>query len=288
MKGRGYIIAAALLWGSTGTSQAFAPSAASPLSIGALRLIVGGAALLLLAWWHGHARPVGRCPWRTAVAAGLCTAIYQATFFAGVKRTGVVVGTLVAIGSAPIFAGVLDAILERVKPGRSWYVATALALAGSALLVGGGSASVAVNNVGIALALGAGLSYALFTLFNKRVIRAQSIDFAMASSFCIGAIVLAPLLLQSDIGWVAMPAGLGVVLYLGLMATGLSYALFGRGLQVVGVAEATTLSLAEPLMATVLGTLILGERLTGVTALGALLLLLGLVVLTVAPRHDTP
>jgi drug/metabolite transporter (DMT)-like permease len=41
-------------------------------------------------------------------------------------------------------------------------------------------------------------------------------------------------------------------------------------------------------MATVLGTLILGEHLTGVTALGALLLLLGLVVLTVAPRHDTP
>lgn len=285
MNGRGYIIAAAMLWGSTGTSQAFAPPGASPVSIGALRLVVGGAALLLLAWWHGHARPVGRCPWRTAVAAGLCTAIYQVTFFAGVKRAGVVVGTLVAIGSAPVFAGVLDAMVERLKPGRWWYVATALALAGSSLLVGGGQASLAVSNVGIILALGAGLSYALFALLNKRLMRTQSADFAMASSFCIGAIVLAPFLLQFDIGWVLAPAGLGVVLYLGLMATGLSYALFGRGLQVVGVAEAATLSLAEPLMAAVLGILILGERLTGTAAAGALLLLVGLVVLVVAPRR---
>jgi DME family drug/metabolite transporter len=285
VNGRGYIIAAAVLWGSTGTSQAFAPLGASPLSIGALRLIVGGAALLVLAWWNGHARPVGRCPWLTAVAAGLCTAIYQVTFFAGVKRTGVVVGTLVAIGSAPIFAGMLDGMFEHAKLKRLWYLATGLAIAGSSLLVGSGSGPVAVNKVGIVLALGAGLSYALFTLLNKRLMRTQSGDFAMASSFCLGAVMLAPLLLQSDTRWVATLAGIRVVLYLGLIATGLSYALFGRGLRMVGVAETATLSLAEPLTAAILGILILGERLSVVASAGALLLFVGLAVLMIAPRH---
>ena len=107
MNGRWYILAAAILWGTTGTSQAFAPQGATPLAIGALRLIVGGLVLLALALWKTDVRRVGRWHWPTAVAAGLSTAMYQVTFFAGVKLTGVAVGTLIAIGSAPIFAGIL-------------------------------------------------------------------------------------------------------------------------------------------------------------------------------------
>jgi DME family drug/metabolite transporter len=285
VNGRGYIIAAALLWGSTGTAQAFAPAAASPLSIGTLRLIVGGAALLLLACRNGHARPVGRCPWLTAVAAGLCTATYQVTFFTGVKHTGVAVGTLVAIGSAPIFAGLLEALFEQAKLQRQWVLATGLAIAGSSLLVGSGSGSISVHKTGIVLALGAGLSYALFTLLNKRLMRTQSADFAMASSFCLGAVMLTPFFLQSETGWVVTPVGTGVVLYLGLIATGLSYALFGRGLRLVGIAETATLSLAEPLTAAMLGIFLLAERLSVLASAGALLLFVALVVLAFAPRY---
>ncbi|MFZ2948618.1 MAG: EamA family transporter, partial [Desulfuromonadaceae bacterium] len=52
--GTALILLAAVLWGTTGTSQALAPPGAHPLTIGALRLAVGGGALLLLALFRSR------------------------------------------------------------------------------------------------------------------------------------------------------------------------------------------------------------------------------------------
>ncbi|PAD19660.1 EamA family transporter, partial [Terribacillus saccharophilus] len=43
-----FVLFAAILWGTTGTAQAFAPAAAHPIAIGAARLAVGGVFLLLV------------------------------------------------------------------------------------------------------------------------------------------------------------------------------------------------------------------------------------------------
>ena len=105
------VLAAAVLWGTTGTAQALAPTGASPLTVGAVRLAIGGLALLALALWRGAFR--GGRPWplaATALAAA-CIAGYQVTFFAGVASTGVAAGTLVAIGSAPVLAGTFAFLL---------------------------------------------------------------------------------------------------------------------------------------------------------------------------------
>ncbi len=48
-RGAWMVLAAGVLWGTTGTAQAFAPAGATPLAIGAIRLLVGGTALLILA-----------------------------------------------------------------------------------------------------------------------------------------------------------------------------------------------------------------------------------------------
>ncbi|MCK4536659.1 MAG: EamA family transporter, partial [Desulfuromonadales bacterium] len=48
-----FVLGAALLWGTTGTSQTFAPAGFDPIVIGALRLAIGGVALMLLALSRG-------------------------------------------------------------------------------------------------------------------------------------------------------------------------------------------------------------------------------------------
>ena len=283
------ILLAAILWGTTGTSQALAPPGAHPLTIGALRLAVGGGALLLAALFRGHiARDCFKQPGVTLLAA-LLVATYQLTFFKAVATTGVAVGTMVAIGSGPLFAGLLAFLFQSARPNRRWVIATALAIAGLLVLfIPAGSIS-HVKTSGVLLALTAGASYAGYTLAIKRLLPGRSPDAVIAVVFTLGGILLTPFLFNADLRWAVEPVGLVVVLHLGLITTALAYLLFARGLRSVPAINAVTLSLAEPLTAATLGILILKEQLTLSGASGMVLVLAGLVVLAYNPpvkRHD--
>ncbi|HBA87837.1 MAG TPA: EamA family transporter [Geobacter sp.] len=272
------VLAAGVLWGTSGTSQALAPVGVNPGSLGALRLLVGGAALMVLAFCRGGLG-VGRWPVKGTVLAGFFVASYQLSFFTALSRTGVAVGTLVAIGSSPVIAGILGFVFRGERPGRAWGVATLLAIAGCGLLAGGGGAGIAVDPVGILLALGAGTSYACYTMAIKGLLPGRSSESVMAVVFSLGALLLSPILFFTDLHWLFQGRGAAVVLYLGVVVTALSYWLFARGLRSVPVASAVTLSLAEPLVAALLGILFLGERLTVTALSGIPLLFAGLAVL---------
>ena len=84
-------------------------------------------------------------------------------------------------------------------------------------------------------------------------------------------LLLAPALLVVDLGWVASGRGMGAVLHLGLLATAAAYVLYGRGLARVPVAETTTLSLVEPVVAATLGLVVVGEAFSASMGMGALL-----------------
>jgi DME family drug/metabolite transporter len=88
----------------------------------------------------------------------LAVAAYQPLFFAGVSLTGVAVGTVTAIGSAPVWAGLIGLLFGGEKPSARWALATALAVAGCALLLLG-SGGVSVDPLGVLLYLAAGLGY---------------------------------------------------------------------------------------------------------------------------------
>jgi DME family drug/metabolite transporter len=279
------ILGAAVLWGTTGTSQALAPVGASPLTVGAARLLVGGCALLILALFRGGLRRGGSWPLLATVMAGVCIALYQLTFFAAVARTGVAVGTMVAIGSSPVIAGFLGWLLCRELPGKRWCLATVLAVLGCSLLMAA-SGGISVNPVGILLALGAGASYAGYTLAMKQMLASDhSPDAVVAVAFCLGAVLLLPLLYGADLTWISQPRGLLVILHLGLIATAFSYQLFVRGLKSVPVATAVTLSLAEPLTASLLGIIVVGERLAPQSLAGMLLIFGGLALLAIPARQ---
>lgn len=283
------LLLAAALFGTTGTAQALGPDGTTPLAVGAARLAVGGLALLLVLRLLGGSVRAAASLWRTPLGllSGLCTALYQVSFFAGVDRAGVALGTLVTIGSGPVFAGLLAAAALRDRPGRAWAVATALCVTGLVLLsltgqrAGGGG-----DAVGIALALLSGLAYAAYTVAAKTLIgRGHSSGEVMASAFGLGGLVLLPVLALQPVAWLATPAGLALALYLGLVTTTAAYVLFGRGLAVLPAGPVTTLVLAEPLVATALAVGVLGERLALLGAVGAAVVLVGLVVQGAAARR---
>lgn len=281
------LLTAAVLFGTTGTAQALAGTD-SPVEIGAARIAVGGAVLVLVAL-AGRRLRLLRPALPLLLVAGVGVAIYQLSFFAAVDRTGVTVGTVVAIGFGPVAAGLLERLVEGTEPTRRWVVATTLAVAGVAALTVAAGTDAAVSPVGIGLALLAGGGYAAYTVIAKRLLRLGHDPVGvMAGSFGLGAILLLPLLVLGDHDWLSSPSGVGLALYLGLLPTAVAYLLFVHGLRRVSAAEATTLVLAEPVTAAVLGALVLHEHLGGAAALGAALVLGGLLALAIPARRPVP
>ena len=211
------VLLAATLWGTTGTARALGPDDASPSAVGAARLVVGGACLVLVGWRLGWlSAPARRDPRRHPQRDAGATPVFlvavaamaadQPLFFGGVARTGVAIGTMVGIGSSPVFAGLLGIVVRGERPGRRWLAATALAVAGTLLLVGAGDRE-DVDPTGMALALGAGFAYAIYVLATKLILDGGTAPDALtARVFGCAGLVLLPVALAAGIGPLCRPA----------------------------------------------------------------------------------
>lgn len=277
---RALVVGAAVLWGTTGTAQALGPDEASTIAVGTARNVAGAAVLLGLAALRGTLRSPASLPRRPLLLAAAATAAYQLFFFGGVRLAGVAIGTVVGVGSGPVWGGILGWLGRRERPGARWAAATGLALAGSVLLATStGAEGDGVDPLGVGLALGAGLSYAAFALWSKALTDDCDPDLSMTWVFALSALALLPVGLAAGASPLLSGRGALMVAWLGVVSLAAAYLLFGRGVAGVSVAAATTLALAEPLTATVLGTTVLDEDLTAAAAVGMALVLAGLLVL---------
>jgi DME family drug/metabolite transporter len=275
-----------MLWGTTGTAQALGPDGASSVVVGTARNVMGAVVLVAVAAARGRLRQgAAALPRRPLLLAAAATAAYQVCFFGGVRLAGVAIGTVVGVGSGPVWGGLLGWLGRGERPGGRWAVATGLALAGAALLATTTSDGDPVDPSGIALALGAGLSYAAFALWSKDLTDDHDPDLVMTWVFALSALALLPVGLAVGVGPLVSGDGLAMVLWLGVGSLAVSYLLFGRGIAGVAVATATTLSLAEPLTAATLGVVVLDEQLTGAAVAGMALVFTGLAVLALQSRR---
>ena len=279
MHARLQILLAAVCFGTTGTAQAVGP-AASPVAVGAARIVLGGLLLALVARGLRVRLPRLGAP---LIGMAAAIAVYQLSFFAAVRLTGVAVGTVVAIGTGPAAAGALGRLVNGERLGARWAQATILAAVGVLLLAGDGGAS--VDPTGVALAVASGVGYATYTVLSKRMLEAgEAPEGVMAAGFGGAGLLLLPVLVVAGPGFLGTPGGLATAVYLATVPTALAYVLFSRGLRHLGSGETATLVLAEPLTAAALGVVALGEHPSATAGVGALLVLAGLLVLA-APRR---
>ncbi len=290
------IAVAAASWGTTGATMTLLSrdAAASPLLVGWSRLAIAAPCLVLAA---GAARLGARHPTRRAwpslrdlplcAALGLAMAAYQVCYFRAVTLVGVAAAALLAICSAPLLIAVLAAALLGERLTSLVRLSLGMAVAGTALLVVGPRGLDQVTGhfgLGALLALGAGVSYAVYAVAAKGLLARVTPLAVAAITFALAAVFLAPALLAEEAPARALAAGWPLFLYLGVGPTAVAYALFTAGLTRVPATAAGIVSLLEPLTATTLGLVVFGERLGAVGTAGALLLLLALALLTTARR----
>ena len=288
---------AAASWGTTGATMTLLSrdAAASPLLVGWSRLAIAAPCLVLAAVAStrlGTRRPDRRA-WPSpadlplCAALGLAMAAYQVCYFRAVTLVGVATAALLAICSAPLLIAVLATLFlgERLAP--LVRLSLGMAVVGTALLVIGPRGLDQITGHfgrGALLALGAGVSYAVYAVAAKGLLARVTPIAVSAITFALAAAFLAPALLGEPAPGHALATGWPLLVYLGLGPTAVAYALFTAGLTRVPATAAGIVSLLEPLTATTLGLLVFGERLGAVGFAGAALLLTALILLTLARR----
>lgn len=282
------VLAAAFLWGTTGTAATFAPSV-GPLAMGAAALGMGGILQAAIAVPSlRRERPALSLHRATVFAGAAAVMIYPLAFYSSMHLAGVAVGTVVSLGSAPIASGLLERVVERRRLSGWWMLAAALGIAGSAVLCAAkmhdAPSETLPTIAGVVLGLMAGVTYALYSwsahrLMNRGVERAA----AMGAVFGLGGIALMPVLLLTGAPLISSAQPMMVGVYMALIPMFLGYLLFGYGLTRVSPSAATTLTLTEPAVAAVMAVVIVGERLPAIGWAGLAGICASLLVLSLAP-----
>ncbi|MFM8626325.1 MAG: DMT family transporter [Actinomycetota bacterium] len=272
------VVVASVLFGTSGTARSFTPESASSLSIAGVRLMVGAIPLLVYGMVTDRAgRPRLRVE---AVAAGLAMMLFQVCFFSSMEHSGVAVGTMVTIGSGPVIAAALDAATGR-RPSARVARALLAALAGLAMLVFGTPADAdgGFSALGTAFGFAAGACYAVYTMLCKRLLESGwSGTWTMAWTFAVSALSSVVLVVPTSTEWLGTPSGPVTVAYLGLVTISVAYLLYARSLSRLSGSMVVTLTLVEPVTATSLGALVLGEEIGVVSWLGAVIVVGALIV----------
>lgn len=287
------ITVTSLLWGTTGTAATF--STAGPFAIGAAALGIGGllqAVVAIPALRGMRSRLWER---RAIVAVGaLAVAVYPLAFYSSMHLAGVAVGSVVSLASAPLFSGVLERVIDRRPLSRWWMLAALLGVIGSVLLcvsrLDSGPQVGVDSMVGVAVGLVAGATYATYSWASRRLMD-DGVDrgAAMGAVFGVGGLLLMPVLVITGAPLISSWQNAAVGVYMALVPMFLGYLLFGYGLTKIPSSTATTVTLTEPAVATLLAVLIVGERLdavgwTGIATIGVVLIVLALAPTGASPR----
>ncbi len=263
---------APMAWGTTYivATELLPPN--HPLLVASLRSLPIG--LLLIAWVRQL--PQGIWWWRILLLGSLNIGIFQALLFVAAYRLpGGVAATAGAI--QPLLVVLFSWIILHEKPSKLSIVAAIAGFVGVGLLVLGPAAR--LDGVGIAAALAGAVTMGLGTVLVKRWKRPVSLLVFTAWQLAVGGFVLLPiaLVVEGPITHVSTTNLWGFA-YLGLIGTGLAYALWFRGIDKLKTSAVASLGLMSPLVATLIGFVLLGQTFTPIQLIGIAIVLVSVLI----------
>jgi DME family drug/metabolite transporter len=289
-RGMASILAAGTLWGTVGvtTQTLYSFTGTNAFSISAIRLLIAGPLLALVCWlrlgrgmFNIRRRDLG-----LMLLIGSLIAIDQLLYFLAIAQAGVALATLITICGAPVFVALITVFYNRQRIAGPTLLALGMGVVGTGLLVGVNPAGAAptASLIGVGLALLAAFVYALILFCGRFLAGAYHPLQVNSIGFLMGAALLT--VIASGTGFIlTYPArGWAMLVYLGVIPTALGYGLFLVGMRSTQTTAASILVLAEPLTATLLAVLLLGEHLSPLGIGGAGLLVGAMLLLSREPE----
>lgn len=206
--------------------------------------------------------------------SGTAMAFNWILLFEAYRYTTVAVATLCYYMSA-VFVIIASPFLLKEKLTPLKIFCSAAAFAGMVLVSGvldGGAG--AFSPIGIALGLGASVLYASVVLLNKRLSGLTSYDTTITQLACAAVVLLPYVLLTEDVSSLTLPPlGLGMLLTVAIVHTGVAYAMYFSSLQGLKAQSVALVSYLDPIVALLLSVFVLHEPMSPLGAAGAVIVL---------------
>jgi len=263
---------APISWGTTYIVATELLPPGHPLLVASLRSLPIG--ILLIAWLKQL--PKGIWWWRILLLGGLNIGIFQALLFVAAYRLpGGVAATAGAI--QPLLVVLFSWSILHEKPSKLSIVAAIAGFVGVGLLVLEPTAR--LDSVGVVAAITGAATMGLGTVLVKRWKRPVSLLVFTAWQLAVGGIVLLPiaLIIEGPITHLSATNLLGFV-YLGLVGTGIAYALWFRGIDKLKASAVSYLGLLSPVVATLLGFVLLNQTFTSIQLMGIAIVLISVLI----------
>lgn len=280
--GLAFALASALAFGGSGVfARPLLDAGMDPLHVTWLR--VAGAALILLPVAIRHWRVVQRRPLLVLAYGVFPMAGVQALYFAAIARIPVGVALLLEF-LGPVLVLLWVRVVRRNKVSPAAVVGVVLAVAGLGLLLEVW-AGMRLDAIGVGLALGAAAAQAAFFLLGDAM--GEDADpLAVIAFGSLVATVLLGVLAQPwtlpwgllaeplDLGGLALP-GWSIALWLGLVCTAIAYFTGVSAIKRLSPQIAGGVAYLEVVTAIVLAWFLLGEALTPMQIIGAVVIVTG-------------
>jgi len=287
LRGYGLVLLAASLWATIGLFYRYLETQGLPrMAIAFYRAAVSAVLLFAaLAWRDRRSLRIHRRDWALFLAFGLLgVAAFYIVYVHAIALAGMGVAAILMY-TAPAWVAVFGALflgepVTRVKAAALFLAIGGCTLIGLPAVQGDPSDGIRAGWVGVLAGLGAGLTYGLYTIFSKVAVRRYSPWVTLAYGLAIGALFMLPFQSPTALARaLTTPSTAIVVVGLGLIPTVAAGAAFNLGLQRVPASNASIVATLEPALATVLGWLLLGERMEPVQIVGAAFILTAVIIL---------
>lgn len=275
------ILVAAALWGIIGVwNRRLMAGGLSPYSIVVVRNC-GGLVLLtaVMALRDRSVFRVERQHLKYFFGTGVVSVVlFTVCYFSCQEICSLAVASIL-LYTAPAIVVVLSALLWREPVTKKKLLALGLTLVGCALVCGVFSGALTVTGGGIALGLGAGFFYALYSIFGRYALAHYGPMTVTVWTFVFAGVVSLALVHPGELAALAQPSLALTAVGLVVCSTVLPYILYTRGLARVEAGKASILASLEPVVASVAGVVLFGEPMSPLTAAGIVCVLAGVYIL---------
>lgn len=275
------ILAAAALWGIIGGwNRRLMAGGLSPYSIVVVRNY-GGLVLLtaVMALRDRSVFRVERQHLKYFFGTGVVSVVlFTVCYFSCQEICSLAVASIL-LYTAPAIVVVLSALLWREPVTKKKLLALGLTLVGCALVCGVFSGALTVTGGGIALGLGAGFFYALYSIFGRYALAHYGPMTVTVWTFVFAGAASLVLVRPAELAALAQPSMALTAVGLVVCSTVLPYILYTRGLARVEAGKASILASLEPVVASVAGVVLFGEPMSPLTAAGIVCVLAGVYIL---------